>query len=73
LQSITECGINGGEIQLTDAIKKVTQTKGSYGYMYDGLRFDCGNKLGYLDATLHFALNRDDLKNDFRAILNKYC
>lgn len=73
LQSITECGINGGEIQLTDAIKKVTQTKGSYGYMYDGLRFDCGNKLGYLDATLHFALNRDDLKDDFRTILNKYC
>ncbi len=73
LKAIGECDMNLGEIQLTDAIMKVTKQKGSYGYIYDGLRFDCGNKLGYLDATLHFALNREDLKDEFLKILKKYC
>ncbi|MGB9731696.1 MULTISPECIES: UTP--glucose-1-phosphate uridylyltransferase GalU [Calditerrivibrio] len=73
LKAIEECDANLGEIQLTDAIRKVTKEQSSYGYLYDGLRFDCGNKIGYLDATIHFALNRDDLKDDFTKILKKYC
>ncbi|ADR19542.1 UTP--glucose-1-phosphate uridylyltransferase GalU [Calditerrivibrio nitroreducens] len=73
LKAIEECDTNQGEIQLTDAIRKVTKDQSSYGYLYDGLRFDCGNKIGYLDATIHFALNRDDLKDDFTKILKKYC
>jgi len=73
LEAIAECDMNLGEIQLTDAIMKVTKQKGSYGYIYDGTRFDCGNKLGYLEATIHFALNRDDLKDGFIKILKKYC
>ncbi|MCA1927411.1 MAG: UTP--glucose-1-phosphate uridylyltransferase GalU [Calditerrivibrio sp.] len=73
LKSIEDCGTTHGEIQLTDAIRRVTESSGSYGYLYDGVRFDCGNKLGYLDATLHFAMNREDLKNDFCKIIKKYC
>ncbi|MCX8084131.1 MAG: UTP--glucose-1-phosphate uridylyltransferase GalU [Calditerrivibrio sp.] len=73
LKSIAECDMTHGEIQLTDAIKKVTEKSGSYGYIYEGTRFDCGNKLGYLEATVHFALNREDIKEDFKKILSKYC
>lgn len=73
LKAIGECDMNLGEIQLTDAIMKVTKQRGSYGYIYEGIRFDCGNKLGYLDATLHFALNREDLRDEFTKILKKYC
>ncbi len=44
----------GGEIQLTDAIKNITYNSDVYGYLYEGRRFDCGNKIGYLEANRSF-------------------
>jgi len=55
----------GGEIQLTDAIAMEIE-KGSdvFGYRFDGQRYDCGSKSGFLQATIAFALNRPDLRDD---------
>ncbi|MEF3254939.1 MAG: UTP--glucose-1-phosphate uridylyltransferase GalU [Deferribacterales bacterium] len=72
LEAIRDCGTTTGEIQLTDAIRTVTEKSGSYGYMYEGVRFDCGNKLGYLQATVHFALHRSDLRDGFKNIIKQY-
>ncbi|MEX0280855.1 MAG: UTP--glucose-1-phosphate uridylyltransferase, partial [Arenibacterium sp.] len=59
----------GGEIQLTDAIAQDIGTENSvYGYRFRGQRFDCGSKAGFLQATVAFALARDDLRDD----LNRY-
>ena len=58
-----------GEIQLTDALREVAKNNNMYGYIFDGLRFDCGKKLGYLEAVVNFALNRDDLKDDLLSII----
>jgi UTP--glucose-1-phosphate uridylyltransferase len=55
----------GGEIQLTDAIKAEIDQSGVYGFKFDGRRFDCGSKAGYLQATVAFALERDDLRGEF--------
>ncbi len=56
----------GGEIQLTDAIDAAREEDGEevYGYRFQGQRFDCGSKAGFLQATLSFALPRDDLLDD---------
>ncbi len=59
----------GGELQLTDAIKDVTYNSKVYGYLYEGERFDCGNKVGYLEATVHFAMQRKDLKDEMIRIM----
>jgi len=59
----------GGEIQLTDALKVLNQQKQIYGYIFDGKRYDVGDRLGYLEATVEFALGRDDLKEDFKKYL----
>ena len=60
----------GGEIQLTDAIAKEIADSGNvYGYKFEGKRFDCGSKAGFLKATVAFALNRDDLRDDFLEFL----
>jgi UTP--glucose-1-phosphate uridylyltransferase len=54
-----------GEIQLTDAIaKEITNGSDVYGYRFQGQRFDCGSKSGFLQATVAFGLARDDLRND---------
>jgi len=63
-----ETGV-GGEIQLTDALKILNQQKQIYGYIFNGKRYDVGDRLGYLEATVEFALNRDDLKEDFKKYL----
>ncbi len=56
---------NGNEIQLTDAIAQEAREGGKvYGYSFEGQRYDCGSKAGYLKATIAFALERDDLKAD---------
>jgi len=56
---------NGDEIQLTDAIAQEARDGGKvYGYSFQGQRYDCGSKAGYLKATVAFALERDDLKTD---------
>lgn len=61
----------GGEIQLTDGIVMLGQTEDIYAYDFEGKRYDIGNKQGFLQATVDFALKRADLKSDFSAYLKK--
>ena len=61
----------GGEIQLTDAIAaEITQGRDVFGYCFDGQRYDCGSKAGYLEATVAFALSHPDLKDGFADYLD---
>ena len=62
----------GGEIQLTDALAKTIDTIPFHGLRFDGSRFDCGSKLGFLEAQVAFALARDDLSDGTRQMLKKY-
>ncbi|MGH8274282.1 MAG: UTP--glucose-1-phosphate uridylyltransferase GalU [Gammaproteobacteria bacterium] len=55
----------GGEIQLTDAIAAVIAEEPVYGYEFDGIRYDCGSKLGYLKATVAFGLQHPELAEPF--------
>jgi UTP--glucose-1-phosphate uridylyltransferase len=59
----------GGELQLTDGLKNLLKKEKIYGYSFEGKRHDTGDKLGFLKATVEFALKRDDLGGDFRAYL----
>jgi len=59
----------GGEIQLTNGIRDLRRHRRVYGYRFDGVRHDAGNKLGFLKATVEFALKRDDLGAPFREYL----
>ena len=59
----------GGEIQLTDALQALAKEEAMYAYNFEGVRYDVGNKLGYLKATVEFALRRDDLKDSFKEYL----
>ncbi len=61
----------GGEIQLTDALKRLISKEAIYAYDFAGKRYDVGNKLGFLEATIEFALKRDDLKDEFSRYLRK--
>jgi UTP--glucose-1-phosphate uridylyltransferase len=61
----------GGELQLTDAIKALLQHEKVYGFQYEGKRHDAGDKLGFLKATVEFALKRDDLGPAFREWLQE--
>ena len=60
---------SGGEIQLTDAIAKLLQEEQVYAYQFQGKRYDCGSKLGYLEATVAYALKHAELASDFRRLL----
>lgn len=60
----------GGEIQLTDAIALETGGSGVHALRFEGERFDCGSKSGYLRATVAFALAREDLRDDFSTYLD---
>jgi UTP--glucose-1-phosphate uridylyltransferase len=60
----------GGEIQLTDAIARLLLEEPVYGYEFEGRRFDCGSKLGYLQATVHYGLKHPELGSEFRAHLD---
>jgi UTP--glucose-1-phosphate uridylyltransferase len=62
----------GGEIQLTDAMAKTIGLVPFHGYRYDGRRFDCGSKIGYLEANLAFALEREDLRDHVRSMLTQF-
>ena len=62
----------GNEIQLTDSMAKLIGTQPFHGVMYEGRRFDCGDKAGYLEAQVAFALARPDIAPAMRAILRKY-
>jgi len=59
----------GGEIQLTDAIARLLEEERVTAFNFEGRRFDCGSKFGYLQATVEFALKHPELKDDFAAYL----
>ncbi len=72
--SIFECLENtepgrGGEIQLTDALKLLMSKEDIYAYDFIGKRFDVGNKLGFLQATIEFALKREELKDELNEFM----
>ncbi|MEI0739124.1 UTP--glucose-1-phosphate uridylyltransferase GalU [Paenibacillus sp. JTLBN-2024] len=56
-------GVNG-EIQLTDALSKLSETESIFAYHFDGLRHDVGEKLGFIKTTIHYALQHEELKED---------
>jgi UTP--glucose-1-phosphate uridylyltransferase len=60
---------SGSEIQLTDALKHLLHTRPIYAYRFEGKRYDAGDKLGFLKATVEFALQRHDLGGPFREYL----
>ena len=64
------CG-KDGEIQLTDALKRLSKKEAMYAYNFEGKRYDVGDKLGFLEATVDFALKKDELRDDFMKYLRK--
>ena len=60
---------NGKEIQITDAIADLMQNQPIHGYIFESKRFDCGGKLGYLQATIEYALDHDELSSKFKNYL----
>ncbi len=63
----------GGEMQLTDAIARLLKDDKVLGYEFKGKRYDCGSKLGYLQATVQYALQHPHLRDGFRAYMSKVC
>ncbi|MBM7453239.1 UTP--glucose-1-phosphate uridylyltransferase [Acholeplasma morum] len=61
----------GGEIQLTDAIKRMMTEEKVFSYDVDGKRYDIGSRIGYIEATLDFGLKRDDVRPQVIELLNK--
>ncbi len=66
----TECGKHG-EIQLTDAIASLNRKEAVYGYILDVERYDCGNKLGLIKATVKFALKDEEIKDELKKYLRE--
>lgn len=64
---------SGGEIQLTDAIAKLLTQEPVYAYQFKGKRYDCGTKLGYLEATIAYALKHPELADEFKSCLANFC
>ena len=62
----------GNEVQLTDAIADTLNDIPFHGFKFAGKRFDCGSRLGYLEANLAYALERPSMKDDILSIINKY-
>lgn len=62
----------GNEIQLTDAMARTIPEVDFHGFRFDGIRFDCGSKAGFLEANVAFALQRQDLKADMLDIVERY-
>ena len=61
----------GGEIQLTDALQTLATKEAIYAYNFEGRRYDVGDKLGFLEATVDFALKRPELKDEFEAFIKE--
>jgi UTP--glucose-1-phosphate uridylyltransferase len=59
----------GGELQLTDGLRGLLHREKIYAYVYEGRRHDTGDKIGFLKATVEFALKREDLGAEFREYL----
>jgi UTP--glucose-1-phosphate uridylyltransferase len=62
----------GGEIQLTDGIARLMLRQSVYAFEFEGKRYDCGNKLGYLQATVEYGLKHSSLGSDFEAYLKEF-
>ena len=63
----------GGEIQLTDAMAKMIGDHPFHGLRFEGKRFDCGDKIGFLEANVAFALTHRDLGEDMRGVVRRLC
>jgi UTP--glucose-1-phosphate uridylyltransferase len=61
----------GGEIQLTDAIARLMQREAVYAFQYEGKRYDCGSKEGFLEATVELALQHPQVGVSFREYLQR--
>lgn len=61
----------GGEIQLTDGLKKLCNIEKIFAYTFEGRRYDVGSKIGFLEATVDFALKREDLREEFKKYLKQ--
>jgi UTP--glucose-1-phosphate uridylyltransferase len=61
----------GGEIQLTDAMARMIGNQPFHAVTFEGRRFDCGNKTGFVEATLALALEREDMADEVRAIARR--
>lgn len=61
----------GGEIQLTDSLKRLSKEEAMYAYNFIGKRYDVGNKMGFLEATIEFALRREDLRIELKSYLEQ--
>jgi UTP--glucose-1-phosphate uridylyltransferase len=61
----------GNEIQLTDALEILNTQEGVLAYSFDGIRYDVGDKLGFIKATLDFSLKREDLKDDVKQYIKE--
>ncbi len=64
----------GGELQLTDAISALLQEQQVLAYAFEGIRYDCGSKLGYLQATVEYAMKHPEVSSEFAAYLrDRFC
>ncbi len=63
----------GNEVQLTDGMARMIGELPFHGLRYDGRRFDCGDKVGFLEAQIAFALKRPDMEPAVREFLKLYC
>ncbi len=61
----------GNEIQLTDSIRRLAKDTEVYAYQFIGKRYDVGSKIGYLEATIDYALSRKDLREDFISLIKQ--
>ncbi|EIM05008.1 UTP-glucose-1-phosphate uridylyltransferase [Planococcus antarcticus DSM 14505] len=61
----------GGEIQLTDAIQKLNEVQSVYAYEFEGQRFDVGEKFGFIETTIEFALKRPELRDQLLELFKK--
>jgi UTP--glucose-1-phosphate uridylyltransferase len=66
-----QAGGVGGEIQLTDGIAGLMQHESVYAFQYQGKRYDCGSKEGFLEATVELALQHPEVGAHFRAYLSQ--
>jgi UTP--glucose-1-phosphate uridylyltransferase len=62
----------GGEIQLTDGLKTLAEREKLMAYEFEGTRYDTGDRVGYIDATLAYAMKRPELANEVRALMQKH-
>jgi UTP--glucose-1-phosphate uridylyltransferase len=73
-EHLADAGVgSGGEIQLTDALARlIDDGQAFHGLRFDGRRFDCGDKLGFLEATIALGLKHPELAQDLRRVLKTY-